>query len=148
MIDESLILKIRQLRARGKCYNEIASTLHISKSTISNILKAENSTIRSSTVAPASLDGVKKNIYRENSTLPPKPSFMEKKFDSASTGTMLVARSGGLYLVSMDNPGPSSSQLINAPLPSWFWKLFFISIGIVMFIRILKRMGGDTFENE
>lgn len=156
MVDQSLILNIKQMRARGKTYEEISQDLHVGFSTVSKALKASSTTLERNIDYETSFFRDESPIYGENTTLPPYPSSIEGSRVSVDSdtsinkkATMLVAGSGGLYLVSMDSPGPSlNSQLINAPLPSWFWKLFFFLVGVVMFIRILKRMGGDALENE
>lgn len=151
MINQSLIIK--QLRARGKTYKEISEDLHVSFSTVSKALKARSTTLQRSTDYQASFSQDESPIYDEGTTLPPHSYFGEEGSKSTDSDSLnikvrrLVGGPSGLYVI--DDPAPSSnSQLISAPLPSWFWKLFFILVGIVMFIRILKRMGGDAFENE
>jgi hypothetical protein len=157
MVNESLILKINQLRARGATYDEIASELKVGFSTISEALKKVNSSSpRSSSDLEASFSHDKDFIYDENPTLPFDSSFTEESREDINSdafinkeATRLVGGSGGLYRVPVDNPGRFlNSQLIDAPLPSWFWKLFFVFIGIVIFIRILKRMRENSFEND
>jgi hypothetical protein len=156
MVDESLIFKIRQLRARGKTYNECAEALHVSFSTISRALKAGAAREERATTLPASPSGGGSSYIWNN--VPMNGDALCDLENNAVGGsscsdihidgerTKLVADRQGLRMVSIDNPDRSSnSQLIYAPLPSWFWKLFFISIGIVMFIRILKRTREDVF---
>jgi len=157
MIDPSLIFRIKQFRARGKTYDEIAEALHISFSTISRALKAGATKKKSTTTLPASSFGGGSSYILDNIPIENGGALYDSENNALGDsrdihinkkGTKLMADREGLRF-SIDNPGRSSnSQLIYAPLPSWFWKLFFIFIGIVIFIRILKKMRENALENE
>jgi len=159
MVNESLVLKIRELRfSRGMTYDEISRALHIGRSTISKVLKAESRVGRSRTVIPASLlngesSYISKNASIENGSV----SDSAKNNNPGShegtdsiTRMKLVADQDGLRMVSMDNPEPflNSHSIISAPFPSWFWRLFFILFAILVLIGILRKMREEALEDE
>ena len=154
MVDESLIFKIRQLRARGKTYNECAEALHVSFSTISRALKAGAAREERATTLPAlSSEGGSSYIWNNAPMNGDTLCDLENNAVGGSSSgdihidgerTKLVADREGLRMVSIDNLDRSSnSQLIYAPLPSWLWKLFFVFIGIALLIRILRKIRGE-----
>ena len=165
-MDPKRDLKIKLLRERGKTYEEIKKELHVGRSTISKVLAMRGMRSRTglsrTATSPLSPEGGGP-LYREKRTIEPKLSFIEKRPSTERTflggspkvapingkGTKIVGGPGGLGMSSIDNPGhPSNSHsIINTPLPSWLGKLFFVFIGIVIFIRILRKIREDALED-
>lgn len=159
-MDPSLIFdKIKQLRARGKNYEEIRGLLHVGYSTISKALKkAGSSTLPGSTVRQVSSFGNEETIYRENPTLPSFSSdtgkSREEMSSNASTNMESInqASPGPGFLESLsDELAPRQEQELSVKKKSLFsphGKVFFVLIGLTLFIWILVKMREGVIEGE
>lgn len=161
MVDRDLSFKIKQLRARGKSYNQIASILRVSKKTISKVLKAENNDVESTVLyrypfnASPSLGT--ETINRMQDMPQSQPAFTEEHLDTGSTGieNSINARqdnpsSGPEFLGQLSDSLqseslPSSPKINRSPLPAWFWKLIFFCVGVIVFIVFLKKIRDDHY---
>jgi hypothetical protein len=159
MVGRSLAFKIKQLRARGKSYNQIVSILGVSKKTISKVLKAENDDTESTVLHrypfKASPSLGTEIINRMQDMHQSQSAFTEEHRDTGSTGieNSINARqdnpfAGPEFLSQLSDllqpePLPSSPKINRSPLPAWFWKLVFFFIGVIVVIVFLKKIRDD-----
>jgi transcriptional regulator with XRE-family HTH domain len=154
MVDESLIFKIRQLRARGKTYDETASLLHVGKSTISKALKLESSPVLARAASPASptssfVGG--EPLYMEKSTIDGDGALAKTRRSTVDGDTrdttlinkkateLIVCSDGFLYLAPRDDPG-HSLKLSHKNILSPLGKFVLFLVGIMLFIWFLKKV--------
>jgi transcriptional regulator with XRE-family HTH domain len=156
MVGRSLAFKIKQLRARGKSYNQIVSILGVSKKTISKVLKAENDDTESTVLHrypfKASPSLGTEIINRMQDISQSQSAFTEEHLDTGTTGieNSINQKSSNLspgpgFLENLSNSLiseslPSSSKINRSSLPTWFWRLVLFFIAVIVFIMFLKRI--------
>lgn len=156
--------KIRMLRSRGKTYSDIVAELRVGRHTISKVLamkSMESDAALNGTATTAPLLSSGQSYIREKRTIENGSAFAKVGYstvDGDTDGivslnkkrTKIMGGPEGSRIVSIFNSGRSSNShlIIGAPLLSKFGKIFFLVVGIVLLIWILKRIKGDALEGD
>lgn len=156
MVDRDLNFRIRQARARGKTYDQIQSELHVGRSTIAKVLKAESSTgLDGTVVSTSSLNGessyIAKNIpikdcdvldFSESNILdsPGTTSMESESIDPVPSGGFLKDLSDSLI------PRRDLSIRKKSLLSPW-GKILVVLICAALLILFLNKAREEAFEN-
>lgn len=146
MIDPSVVFKIKQMRARGKNYNELSRAFHLSKSTISKVLLEKSGSL----VSEKSGIGLQSSLLLNEQPLliqeDDTPDFEDTSDQYGTESTIpinepelkLLADSDGLRFVSIDSEINTKQRSLFTPLGE-----FIVLCGIVgFFIWIFKKIRG------
>lgn len=156
-MNPSLFFKIKQLRARGKLYDEIASALHVGRSTIARVLKAESSTGQDGTVVSASLLNEESPYISENVSIENGKPFSNSESN--------VPDSPGIALIESESIDPDPSDgflqdLSNSLIPrrdlfikkksllSPWGKILVVLICAAILILFLNKMREEVLEGD